>query len=109
MRNDDDDFEEDVRHETVNDESPQRIPYIGELFSSVESFADTLARLLFGESEPTIWEVTRLDWYEEGTDDETGEWLEQELIISFVDVLDPSNDIALSFVDLDLEMEKFVF
>lgn len=106
MRNNED--TEYYEFETVNDESPQRIPYIGELFEQVQSMGEIIVALLFG-AEPVIWEVTRLDWYEEGIDTETDEWCSAELIISFVDVLDPSNTMALNFVDLDIEMEKFVF
>lgn len=95
--------------ETQNDESPQRIPYIGELFTSVPDMGSMIMELLFGQSEPTIWEVKRLDWYDEEIDPDTGEWYDTDLIISFEDVLDPTNTLCLSFEDLDMEMDKFVF
>lgn len=94
--------------DTCNDESPQRIPYVGELFQSLPDMASMLMMALFGD-EPVIWEVSRLNWYEEDYDPETDEYFAEELLIDFVDVLDPGNTLTLNFVDLDIEMEKFVF
>lgn len=94
---------------TRNDESDQRIPYIGELFQSVPNLADSIMAVLFGGEPSTVWEVTRLRWFDEEIDPDTGELLFEELIISFTDVVDPTNTLRLNFLDLDIEVEKFVF